>query len=77
MYDHMYSFVFYLIEIMKLSIFSSVSSGLNALSAVILIDMVKPVYKYKTGKDLEEKVATFVSKGLGIYMQLYSISIKD
>ena len=43
---------------MRLFIFSTVSSGLNALAAVILIDMVKPVYNYKTGQALKEKDAT-------------------
>ncbi len=41
------------------------SSGLNALAAVVLIDMVKPVYLMKKGHEMNEELSIRVSKSLG------------
>ena len=41
--------------------FSTVSSGLNSLAAVVLEDIIRPV------KPMSEKIATNVSKLIGMY----------
>ena len=45
-------------------LYSTVSSGLNSLAAVVLEDFIKPWCRYKK-KELSEMHATFYSKLLG------------
>ena len=44
--------------------FSTVSSGLNSLAAVVLEDFMKPLCAYRN-RELQEMQATFYSKLLG------------
>jgi len=54
---------------------STVSSGLNALAAVILIDMIKPAYYSRNQKQLDEQLATKISKGLATVLGLVTIGL--
>ncbi len=41
---------------------SAVSSGVNALAAVVLVDMIQPTYLYMQGTPLKVKTAGLLSK---------------
>lgn len=51
------------IIIFENAVFSTISSGLNSLSAVVLQDLIKPYCAPK----VSDQRATLISKGLGKY----------
>ena len=46
---------------------STVSSGVNALAAVIISDIVHPIYKRRKGKRMDDTFSARVTKGLCEY----------
>ena len=50
---------------MFIFLFSSVSSAINSLAAVILEDFIRPAYYKKKQEDVPPKAALWISKGIG------------
>ena len=64
----------------RLPLFSTVSSAIQSLAAVVIEDMVKPVYMSVRGRHMTEQTVTWTAKGLGeqpssslSYVYLFSI----
>ena len=59
--------------------YSTLSSGVNAMAAVVLMDMIQPIYKTATGTVMKEKPSAILTKILCIaflsyqqYLLIYS-----
>lgn len=54
---------------------STVSSGVNALALVLITDILKPLYKYLKHRDMDEAVATTLSKVAALFYGLLTIGL--
>ncbi|XP_076112804.1 sodium-coupled monocarboxylate transporter 1-like [Mytilus galloprovincialis] len=54
---------------------STVSSGVNALALVLITDILKPLYKYIKQRDMDEAVATTLSKVAALFYGLLTIGL--
>ncbi|XP_014671805.1 PREDICTED: sodium-coupled monocarboxylate transporter 1-like isoform X2 [Priapulus caudatus] len=54
---------------------STVSSGVNSLSAVVLVDIIKPIYRDRRNEEIGEKMATTISKCLAALFGLMTIGL--
>ena len=50
--------------------FSTISAGMNALAAVCITDFIRPAYLIIKKKPIDERVATVVTKSLGMIYHL-------
>ncbi len=61
--DHLFSYVW----LHCVFDYSTVSSGVNSLAAVILVDAIQPCYKWYHTTNMKDQTATTISKLLGNY----------
>lgn len=54
---------------------STVSSGVNSLAAVLLEDIVKPIYWKKKKKEIHDHMATNISKGVAVFLGFLTIAL--
>jgi len=54
---------------------STISSGVNSISAVVLIDVIQPIYNYTHEVPLTDRVATWICKGLAVVFGILTIVI--
>ena len=56
-------------------LYSTISSGLNALATVCLHDFVKPLFAYKTGTQMHHKIATNISKAIAAFFGIFVVGL--
>ena len=56
-------------------VFSTVSSGQNALAAVVVTDLIEPIYLTRQGRHLSATSSFIVAKVIGEYMVVYAVQL--
>ena len=64
-----------ILPIYSFELYSTVSSGVNALALVFMTDMFKPVYKRFTQTEISETKATICSKVIALVYGLITIAL--